>query len=217
MARVIAIDGPSGAGKSTAAKALSEKIGFEYLDTGALYRAVALRLLYEEIDEQAPDRKIGEILEKTSISFTGGSILLDGVDVSREIRTPQVGHYSSVFSARKVVRDHLLEIQRSAAEGKDIIAEGRDMTTVVFPDAWKKFFITAGVEIRAQRRYAQLNEKSVPITMEGARQDVVNRDRRDSERTFAPLKKAHDAEVIDNSTLSQDDTITIMLGIINRE
>ncbi len=214
MSRVIAIDGPCGSGKSTIARLLSEQLGFDYLDTGALYRAVSLKLLRKGVFENSSDEDIRVIIGNTTVEFDGGKIILDGSDVSEQIRTPEIGHFSSVFSARKTIRDFLLEIQRGAATHKDIIAEGRDMTTVVFPYAWKKFFITANIEERALRRYKQLKDKNAKITIEDAINDVKGRDKRDSEREFAPLKRAHDAVVIDNSVLTPEETIQKILELL---
>jgi len=214
MAKVITIDGPSGAGKSTIARILSAKIGFDYLDTGALYRAVALKLLREGLKESSEDEEILKILRKTSVIFRDGEIFLDGKDVSKDIRTMKVGHYSSLFSTRKVVRDFLIVIQRNAAEGRNMVAEGRDMATVVFPHAWKKLFLTATAEERARRRHVQFKEKKKTINMDEAMRDVMERDRRDHDRSFAPLRKADDAVLIDNSKLSIDGTIKEILEIL---
>ncbi|GBD99237.1 cytidylate kinase [bacterium BMS3Abin07] len=207
MGKIIAIDGPSGSGKSSVSKKLAEMLGFTYLDTGAMYRAVALKLRQNKIAEDADDKIITDILRNTSLLFQDGKLFLDGVMVGDEIRTPEIGHYSSVFSARKVVRDFLFEIQRMAAEKNDIVAEGRDMTTVLFPDANGKFFLTASDRERARRRYLQLNEKGMDITMEDALRDVRERDDRDSHRDIAPLRKADDAILIDSTNLSEDETL----------
>ncbi len=234
MGKVIAIDGPSGAGKSTLAKELARRLGFSYLDTGALYRAVALVLREKGIEPDDADEKIMNVLKSVSVSFKDGKVFLKekaeaaphipplprgedrgaGRDVSEEIRSVEIGHYSSVFSARKVVRDFLLGIQRESAGGADVVAEGRDMTTVVFPDAWKKFFIDASVNERAKRRYLQLKEKGYGITESDAKKDVVERDQRDSSRDIAPLKKADNAFYIDSSTMAVGEILEYMLKII---
>jgi len=207
MGKVIAIDGPSGAGKGTIAKLLAEKLGFSYLDTGALYRAVALGLREKGINPEASDEKLKGALSIMDVKFKDGKIFLNNKDVSVEIRTTEMGHYSSVFSARKVVRDFLLDIQRNAAHNSDLVAEGRDTTTVVFPDAWKKFYLDASVEERARRRYLQMKEKGTGITESEAMKDAVERDARDSGRDLAPLMKADDAVLIDSSNLTIDEVL----------
>lgn len=217
MGRVIAIDGPSGAGKSTVVKLISEMLGFKYLDTGALYRAVALGLRKMGVSPDDKDDKITEALKGISVSFSDGKVLLNGQDVSEEIRTPEAGHYSSVFSQRKAVRDYLLPIQRKEARNDDLVAEGRDMTTVVFPDAWRKFYIDASVSERVKRRHLQLRGNGVPITMETAIEDVLERDKRDSSRDIAPLKVAEDAIYIDSSNLSLNAVIKKILEALKTE
>jgi len=228
MGKVIAIDGPSGAGKSTIAKELAKRLGFSYLDTGALYRAVALALRGKGIKPEDSDEKIASVLKGIDIAFKNGKVFLkensqlstlnsqlpDGRDVSEEIRTTEIGHYSSVFSARKVVRDFLLDIQRNAALTNDIVAEGRDMTTVVFPDAWKKFYLDASLSERAKRRYLQLKDKGTNITEHEAEKDVAERDTRDSSRDIAPLRKADDAVHIDSSVMTADKVVANILKII---
>lgn len=217
MGRVIAIDGPSGAGKSTVAKLLSEMLSFRYLDTGALYRAVALGLIRRGVRPEADDERIAGVLGDISVKFSEGAVYLDGQDVSEAIRTPEMGHYSSVFSARRPVRDFLLPVQREAASGHDLVAEGRDMTTVVFPDAWRKFFLDATVESRAKRRYEQLRMGGVSITMEGAMEDVMERDKRDSSRDVAPLRRAEDALFIDTTDLSLEEVLKKVLAAVKAE
>jgi len=214
MGKVIAIDGPSGAGKSTVSRLIAERIGFKFLDTGALYRAVALWLAKKDIAPENNDFEISSALRGLIISFKDVSVLLNGKDVSDLIRTTEVGAAASEFSARKPVRDFLLQIQRDAAHNADIVAEGRDMTTVVFPDAWKKFFIDASEQERARRRYFQWKEKGKDITMDEALRDVKERDRRDRNREIAPLRKAADAIYIDTSQMSLETVITrILAGI----
>ena len=214
MGKVIAIDGPSGAGKGTIAKLLAGELGFSYLDTGALYRAVALALREKGINPEDSDEKFKNALSVTDVSFKNGKVSLNGKDVSEEIRTTEMGHYSSVFSARKVVRDFLLDIQRSASLNADLVAEGRDMTTVVFPDAWKKFYLDASVEERAKRRYLQLKEKGINITESEAKKDVVERDVRDSGRDIAPLRKADDAVLIDSSSMTIDKVLENIMKVV---
>ncbi len=214
MKKVIAIDGPSGAGKSTIAKLLARELGFEYLDTGALYRAVALNLMRLGLDNNSSDKDIASALRKTKVEFKKGQVILNGEDVSREIRSPEAGHYASVFSARKAVREHLLKIQRDASMNSDLVAEGRDMTTVVFPDAFRKFFLDASVGERTRRRTWELISKGFEVSEERVRLDIMERDIRDSKRDLAPLRKASDAHLIDSTGLSIDDVFNMMIDII---
>lgn len=217
MGKVIAIDGPSGAGKSTIAKELAKRLGFSYLDTGALYRAVALALRGKGIEPEASDDKLKAVLIYAQVNFVDGKVFLNKKDVSEEIRTTEIGHYSSVFSARKVVRDFLLDIQRNAALNDNIVAEGRDMTTVVFPDAWKKFYLDASLDERAKRRYLQLKDKGTNITEHEAEKDVAERDTRDSSRDIAPLRKADDAVHIDSSVMTAGEVLENILKSIRSE
>ncbi|HCL81311.1 MAG TPA: (d)CMP kinase [Nitrospiraceae bacterium] len=216
MGKVIAIDGPSGAGKSTVSQLVAKRLGFQFLDTGALYRAAALYLRQRSIVPESPDEDILRVIGDAVITLDGKSVFLNDEDVSEAIRTTEAGHYASVFSARKVVRDFLFQIQRDAAVSNDIEAEGRDMTTVVFPDAWKKFFLDASEQGRAKRRYLQLKEKGMKITMEEASADVRERDKRDSSRDIAPLKKADDAVCIDTTDLSLNEVIEEVLKAVNK-
>ncbi|MEK6673172.1 MAG: (d)CMP kinase [Nitrospirota bacterium] len=212
MGRVIAIDGPSGAGKSTLAKMLADRLGFSYLDTGALYRAVALLFLSKGVRPEDDDEGLEEILRRSEVRMDNGRLMLNNKDVSTDIRTPEVGHYSSVFSARKVVRDFLLDVQRQTASVSDIVVEGRDTTTVIFPDAWKKFYMDAPVSGRARRRYLQLRQMGMDVTEEDAEKDVIERDNRDSKRDIAPLMKAGDAVIIDTTDKSIDEVLNCLLG-----
>ncbi|MFA4827984.1 MAG: (d)CMP kinase [Thermodesulfovibrionales bacterium] len=217
MGKVIAIDGPSGAGKSTIAKELARRLGFSYLDTGALYRAVALALREKGIEPEDSDDKLKAVLVYAQVNFVEGKVFFNKKDVSEEIRTTEIGHYSSVFSARKVVRDFLLDIQRNAALNNNIVAEGRDMTTVVFPDAWKKFYLDATLNERAKRRYLQLKDKGTNITEHEAEKDVAERDARDSSRDIAPLRKAGDAVHIDSSVMTAGEVLENILKSIRSE
>ncbi|MEC4675621.1 MAG: (d)CMP kinase [Nitrospirota bacterium] len=212
---MIAIDGPSGAGKSTIAKLLADRLGFDYLDTGALYRAVALHLVRSGFDESASDQDILSAFKGTEVAFSDGRVMINGKDVSMDIRSPEAGHYASVFSARKPVRDHLLKIQRNAAETGDLVAEGRDMTTVVFPGACVKFYLDASVDERTGRRTRELISKGFAADEDHIRNDIIARDMRDSGREIAPLKKADDAYVIDSTRLSTNKVLEKMLEFIN--
>jgi CMP/dCMP kinase len=215
MKQVVAIDGPSGAGKTTIAKFVAKELGYNYLDTGALYRAVAFALRNYGREAEDSDNDFREILEKTSVAFDNeGKVLLNGRDVSGEIRTKEMDHYSSVFSVRKIVRDFLLEAQRSAALLDNLVVEGRDTTTVVFPDATKKIFLDASLEERARRRYLQYKGKGIQISMDEARSKIEDRDRRDAGRDIAPLRVASDALSIDSSDLSIEQVIQKILKYV---
>jgi CMP/dCMP kinase len=214
MTMVVAIDGPSGAGKTTIAKLVAKELGYNYLDTGALYRAIAVSLRDKGVEADDNDADLGGVLRITDVRFIDGKVYMNGRDVSEEIRSKEIDHYSSVFSARKVVRDFLLDIQRNTALLQDVVVEGRDTTTVVFPDAGKKIFLDASLEERARRRYQQYKEKGIGITMDEARTGMIDRDRRDSERDIAPLKVAADALFIDSSELSIEEVILKILDYV---
>jgi cytidylate kinase len=202
MKKVIAIDGPSGAGKTTIAKLVAKELGFNYLDTGSLYRTVALVLLNNGIKPEDSDEMIREVLNKSKISFNKERIFLNNKDVSEDIRSPDIDHYASVFSARKIIRDFLLDTQRDTALKSEIVVEGRDTTTVVFPDAKRKIYLDASLDERAKRRYLQLKNKGVNTRLEESKDKIRERDARDSTRDIAPLKIASDALYIDSSNLS---------------
>ncbi len=219
MSRIIAIDGPSGAGKSTIARELAKRIGFEYIDTGAFYRAGSLKLMQAGLTqsaqgEEANDAAIDSVLRDTRIEFTEGMVYLDGVAASTAIRTPQMGELTSRFSARKVVREHLIKMIRDCARGKEVVTEGRDTTTVIFPKAWRKFYVTASTEVRIRRRFKQLRDYHLDVDIRQAEMDVVKRDRRDSERELSPLAKAVDALVIDTSDKSIEESLEEILGLL---
>lgn len=217
MNRVIAIDGPSGAGKSTIAKLLAQDLGYEYLDTGALYRAVALGLLRIGLNEAAGDAEIAAALEKIKVSFRKGNVFLNHTDVSEEIRSPEASHFASVFSAHRLVRALLLDIQREAAHHASLVAEGRDMTTVVFPYADNKFYLDASAEERAERRTLEMNAKGYEVSKEKIRLDILDRDARDSSRDLAPLKIAADAVLIDSTGMSVKDVFRKIREIIQQD
>ena len=214
MKKVIAIDGPSGAGKSTIAKLLAAELGFEYLDTGALYRAAALNLVRLGLDEKTSDNAISAALEKTRVEFEKGRVLLNGEDVSEDIRSPEAGHYASVFSARGPVRAYLMQTQRNAAVKADLVAEGRDMTTVVFPEAFIKIYLDASVEERTKRRTVELIEKEFAVDEQRVRAEIIERDARDSGRKLAPLRKADDACYIDSTGLSKEEVFRKIIELV---
>jgi cytidylate kinase len=214
MKKVIAIDGPSGAGKSTIAKLLATELGFEYLDTGALYRAAALNLVRLGLDEKTSDNAISAALEKTRVEFEKGRVLLNGEDVSEDIRSPEAGHYASVFSARGPVRAYLMQTQRNSAVKTDLVAEGRDMTTVVFPEAFVKIYLDASVEERTKRRTAELIEKEFAVNEQRVRAEIIERDARDSGRKLAPLRKADDACYIDSTGLSKEEVFRKIIELV---
>jgi len=215
--KVIAIDGPSGAGKSTIAKLVAKELNYAYLDTGALYRAVAMGLVRLGMNELSTEDQLLPALKKIKVEFRDGLVLLNGKDVSQEIRSPEAGHYASVFSAKRPVREHLLNIQRDAALYSDLVAEGRDMTTVVFPDAYKKFYLDASVEERSVRRTLELISRGFEVNGDRIRLEIMERDARDSGRDIAPLKKADDAHLLDSSGLSIDEVFLKILAIINKD
>ncbi len=205
---IVAIDGPAGAGKSTASRLVAARLGFAMVDTGAIYRAVALAATRAGVALE-DDPRLGELLPRIEIRFApppaagdGQRVLLGGEDVSQEIRTPPMSLGASKVSARQVVRAGLLELQRRLALAEanaGAVLEGRDIGTVVFPDADAKFFLTAPPEERAHRRHAELRAKGDPSSFDDVLADQLRRDRDDSERAVAPLRPASDAVVVDTS------------------
>ena len=217
MRQVIAIDGPSGSGKTTIAKLIAKELGYRYLDTGALYRAVAFSLRKHMVQPHDDDERLGSILGMTVVIFRAGRVILNGEDVTDEIRAKDIDHFSSVFSARKVVRDFLLGPQKEAALHDDLVIEGRDTGSVVFPGAQKKIFLDASVEVRAARRFYQYKDKGIAITLEEAKDSIIERDRRDAYRDIAPLAKAPDALLIDSSNLSIEEVKNKILDFVRRD
>jgi cytidylate kinase len=207
-ALIIAIDGPSAAGKSTLAKRLAKDLGFTYLDTGAMYRALALKVLSEGIDINN-DTALPELINRTEIDLaeTGGKlkVLLDGEDVSEKIRTPEVSQMASKTSALKVVRHWMLVLQRALGQRGNVVAEGRDIGTVVFPDAEVKIYLDASVQERARRRVEELRKAGRQVSLDETLREMGERDKRDSERDLAPLRKANDAIAIDTTSLDAED------------
>ena len=204
---IIAIDGPSAAGKSTLAKRLAQDLGFTYLDTGGMYRALALKVLREGIDI-SNDESVTELIGRTDIDLvaTDGKlkVFLDGEDVSHEIRTPEVSQMASKASALKVVRRWMLVLQRGFGRRGNVVAEGRDIGTVVFPDAEVKIYLDATVQERARRRVEELRKTGRQVSLDETLREMGERDKRDSERDLAPLRKANDAIAIDSTSLDAE-------------
>ena len=197
----IAVDGPSGAGKSTIAKAVAAELGIDYIDTGAMYRAIGYKMKLEGI-EDGVDARFVQVLDDTDIDFADGDIILDGETVNDLIRTPEMSECASRFSAIPAVRAKLVELQRGMGMKKSVIMDGRDIGTNVLKDAEYKFFLTATAEERAERRYKELKEKGENISFEEVLEDIKQRDYRDMTRELNPLKKADDALEVDTTGLS---------------
>jgi CMP/dCMP kinase len=213
---IIAIDGPSGAGKSTLAKRLAKELGFIYVDTGAMYRALALKVLREGVD-LADDASMARLIESTTIDLqVDGAlqVLLDGADVAAEIRTPQVSQMASKASALPAVRARMLELQRDMARRGNIVAEGRDIGTVVFPQAEVKIFLQASAAERARRRFAELQAAGQSVDLTETLREIEERDKRDSERDLAPLRQADDALMIDSSSVDANQVTARVLAHI---
>lgn len=218
MSIAVAIDGPAGAGKSTIARAAASSLGFIYVDTGALYRSIGLNALRKGVD-LADTKAIENSLEgmKVELSFDeqGAQIvLLNGEDVSSLIRTPEVSMSASKVSAVPAVRAFLLDLQRNMAKTQSVIMDGRDIGTVVLPDAEVKIFLTASPEIRAKRRFDELIQKGQEVKYEDVLADVIERDYNDSHREIAPLKPAEDSVLADTSGLTLEESIELIINII---
>ena len=211
---IVAIDGPAGAGKSTVAKVVAKRLGYRYMDTGAMYRAVAWKVMRRGADPD-DESALGGILESTEVDLGADhSVMLDGVDVSGAIRTPEVGQMASRVSGMPVVRRRMADLQRAMGRSGCVVAEGRDMGTVVFPDAEVKVYLDASPETRARRRFRELAGRDPALTLEETLADVTRRDRRDKERAVAPLRKADDAVLIDSTTLSVDAVVEKILEAV---
>lgn len=217
MSIKIAIDGPSGAGKSSLSKALAAKLGYIYVDTGAIYRCVGM---YVHDNGISPDdcTAVADCLKdvKIAVKYVDSTqrMLLCGKDVTDDIRLPHISTYASKVSAIPAVRAFLLEMQRSLAAGSNCIMDGRDIGTVVLPDADVKIFLTASLEARAQRRYIELVEKGNNVSIDDVIKDMAERDERDSNRAQAPLKAADDAIVADTSDIGFEESLQLLLSII---
>lgn len=213
----VAIDGPSSAGKSTVAKGVAKELGFVYVDTGAMYRCVTLYALENNVDCQN-DEEVCKLLDKVNIELCiGGKVLLNGKDVTFDIRTQPVVDNVSYIAANKGVRLFLVELQRNMAKDVSIVMDGRDIGTYVLPNADVKIFQIADVRERAKRRYIENIEKGIECTLEGVLKDLERRDYIDSHRDFAPLSKADDAIEVDTSFLTIEESINTIVGIIKEK
>lgn len=216
----VAIDGPAGAGKSTLAKAAAARLGFVYVDTGAIYRTVGLAARNAGVDK-ADSEGIKALLTglQVDIRYENGvqKMYLNGGDVTGEIRSPEISAYASYVSAIPEVRAFLMEMQRRLAREHDVIMDGRDIGTVVLPEAGLKIFLTASAEKRAMRRFRELQEKNPAITFEEVLSDMTARDAKDSQRETAPLKAAEDAVLVDTSDLGLEESVELIVNMIARQ
>jgi cytidylate kinase len=216
---VIAIDGPSGAGKSTTARLLAERLGYIYIDTGAMYRAMGWKAKREGIDP-ADEEKVADLCRRTEVTIKKDNndprFYVDGHDVSSEIRTPEMGLMASAVSKSPAVRARLLTLQRELGRNGGVVMDGRDIGTVVFPDADVKFFLDAGQEERGRRRYLELKAKGMDVDLARITQEITERDRQDSMRSLAPLRRADDAVPIDSTSLDIGGVLERMLSEIEK-
>ena len=215
MKRVIAIDGPAGAGKSTVAKIVAEKLGYTYIDTGAMYRGVAWKTLRD--DKDAPDeailRAVHDIDVRLACTESGTRVTVDGTDVTAEIRTPEVTHIVSRVAALGSVREKMVELQRAMAVDGAVVMDGRDIGTNVLPNADVKIFLTASVEERARRRYDEMAAKGYAVDFDELKDEIASRDKQDSERAISPLRQAEDAVLLDSTALSIDEVVARILEL----
>mgnify|MGYP000435043197 CR=1 FL=1 len=204
----IAIDGPAGAGKSTIAKKVAKELSFIYVDTGAMYRAMALYLLNHGVN--------GENQEEIE-AVCSGAVILNGENVNAMIRTEQVGNMASKSSANPKVRAHLLKLQRTLAEKNDVVMDGRDIGTTILPNAEVKIYLTASADTRAKRRALEYEQKGEAFDLDQIRKDIIERDERDMNREISPLKQAEDAVLVDSSEMGIDQVVDAILDVYNKK
>ena len=215
----IAIDGPAGAGKSTIARLIAGKLGFIYVDTGAMYRAIALHFLRQGIGPEA-EETVAEGLEGITVTITyedgQQQVWLNGENVSGLIRTEEVSNMASAASSNSLVREKLLQLQRDLAYSENVVMDGRDIGTVVLPEADIKIYLTASVKTRAKRRYLELTDRGIPCNIEEIADDITQRDYRDMNRAISPLKHADDAILVDSSDMTVDEVVEEILCICQK-
>lgn len=219
MAFIVAIDGPAGAGKGTITKLVGEKLNLLNVDTGAMYRCVALKMLRENIglEDLVEIEKVLQIIDINLVHENGNiKVFLDGEDVTDKIRTPEISKFVSPVSAIKIVREKMVELQRKFGEQKNIIMEGRDIGTEVFPNADVKIYLDATPEERARRRVIQNQEKGIECEYEQILKDIKIRDERDSTREISPLKKAEDAILVDSTNMTIEEVVEEVVRIVER-
>ena len=202
----IAIDGPSGAGKSTIAKAVAKRLNIDYIDTGAMYRAIGLKMTQNGLPMEESS-ELQKMLDTTDIDFCSGDVILDGEVVNEQIRTPEMSMAASACSALGMVRTKLVQLQRGMGQKKSVIMDGRDICEVVLPDAEYKYYLTAAAEERARRRTLELQEKGQDVTFEQVLEDIQQRDYNDMNRAVTPLRKAEDAVEIDSTSMSIEEVV----------
>ena len=210
----IAVDGPAGAGKSTLAKLIAKKLGIDYIDTGAMYRAVALKLIRTGTDYKDAEA-LAALLKDTDVDFDAGKTMLDGEDVSGLIRTQEVSEMASASSTVQAIREKLVALQQAMGKRKSIIMDGRDIASKVFPDAELKFYVTARSDVRAQRRAEDIRAAGQPCDVEQIQKEIEARDYRDMHRASSPLVKVPDAIEIDTTDASLEESVAEVMGHIN--
>ena len=218
--RAVAIDGPAGAGKSTIAKLVSKKLNYIYVDTGAMYRAIGLYLIKNNIsadDEKGIDKAIADADISIDYIDSVQHVYIDGEDVTGKLRTEQVGNMASSCSVYLSVREKLVSLQRDIAKKQNVVMDGRDIATKVLPNADTKIYLTASVDTRAERRYKELKEKNTICDIETIKKDIEDRDYRDMHRKNSPLVQAEDAMLIDSSNMSIDEVVDKILELVKKE
>jgi cytidylate kinase len=216
---IVTIDGPTGAGKSTVGKLLAERIGYTYLDTGAMYRVVALETKRSGIDPEA-ETALADLCRRIDISFkreSGMRVYSSGRDVTEEIRTPEISMLASRVSAKACVREALVRMQQACGRQGKIVADGRDAGTVIFPAARFKFFLDAAPDVRSQRRYKELIDKNLKVDYSDVHREMLQRDQDDSSRSIAPLKPAADAVIINTTRMTIEDVVQELVQAIDAQ
>ncbi|MBQ9886381.1 MAG: (d)CMP kinase [Lachnospiraceae bacterium] len=218
MSYNIAIDGPAGAGKSTIAKIVAERLSFIYIDTGAMYRAIAIYFIDNEVNLDDDEEIINACSNiDISIKYEGGvqQVILNGENVTSRLRDEEVGRMASICSVFAPVREKLVKLQQSLATKEDVVMDGRDIGTVVLPNANVKVYLTASSKARAKRRYLELTQKGISCNIEEIEEEIIERDKRDMERKISPLRKAEDAVLVDSSNLSIEEVVEAITDLIN--